>query len=120
MQQVCTYNGKRYPRPEDGKMMYLSEVMARLGGTQFATGQEAGSGYYYDSTIYGNNFGDHAPEGLELLWRFSARTTEMIVAGKRVTKFIISKRAVSARCVELGLMTQAENEQPQVFPADEA
>ena len=112
-QEVCTYNGKRYPRPEDGKMMYLSEAMARLGGTKFASG--LGS-----AAIYGNNFGDHAPEGMELLGVFPAYATEYIVPGERVTKFMLVKREVSARCVQLGLMTQAENEQPQVFLADEA
>ena len=97
--------------------MYLSEAMARLGGTKFVP---CGLGPYPDIIIHGNNFGDHAPEGMELLGRFSAHPTEMIIAGERVIKFRLIKREVSARCVELGLMTQAENEQPQVFPADEA
>ena len=115
-QQVCTYNGKRYPRPEDGKMMYLSEAMARLGGTKFVV---CGSGPYPDIVIFGNNFGDHAPEGMEILGRLSTHRIEMSIAGEQVIKFRLFKREVSARCVVLRLMTQAENEQPQVFPADE-
>ena len=91
-QQVCTYNGKRYPRPEDGKMMYLSEAMARLGGTKFVV---CGSG------------------------PLSTHRIKMSIAGEQVIKFRLFKREVSARCVVLRLMTQAENEQPQVFPADE-
>ena len=90
-------------------MMYLSEAMARLGGTKF---ERVG----FSVSIYGNNFEDHAPEGIELLATFPAYFME--VGG--ITKFMIAKRVVSARCVELGLMTRTENEQPQVFPADEA
>ena len=107
---VCTYNGKRYPRPEDGKMLYLSEVMARLGGTSFVPVE----GCY--SRIFGNNFGDHAPEGMECLWEFMT-IRELTREGR--TNYMVPKRDVSAQCLRLRLMTRAENEQPQVFPADE-
>ena len=106
---VCTYNGKRYPRPEDGKMLYLSEVMARLGGTSFVPVE----GCYL--RIFGNNFGDYAPEGMECLWEFMA-IREPTREGR--TNYMVPKRQVAGRGVALGLMTKAEFDQPQVFPAD--
>ena len=68
--EVSTYKGKRYPRPEDGKMMYANEARARLGGTTCTPGSSYGD---TQIKIFGNNFGDHAPEGMECLGTFEAK-----------------------------------------------
>ena len=94
--------------------MYVSEAMARLGGTMYTPGLRCG-GMYYDFTIFGNNFGDHAPEGMERLGTFHA---EYEVIGGVHTHYMVPKRQVAMTCVRLGFMTQAEIDQPQVFPAD--
>lgn len=63
------FEGKEYPRPDGTfKKLYLSEVMARLGGTDYITKKER----EWELTITINRFGPHAPEGLEVLAHFGS------------------------------------------------
>ena len=107
-QEVCTYNGKRYPRPEDGKMMYLSEAMARLRGVRHVISDKFPN---CRIDIYTNQFGDHAPEGVEFLMLQGLGETLNIGFGESIKGYKVAKRDVSRHCVRLGLM---------IFPADSA
>ena len=60
---------------------------------------------------------DYAPEGMICLGTFEAKYEAG--GGGVQTNYMVPKRQVAMRCVALRLMTEAENEQPQVFPADE-
>jgi hypothetical protein len=66
-----------------------------------------------------NRFGDHAPEGKEIFWVPVVEVDLRIMNGQFSGKYQVAKRDVANHCVRLGLMTQAENQAPQVFPADD-
>ena len=111
--KVSTCNGKRYPRPDyNDEEMYLSEGVARLGGTE---GEYVG---YRCAVIHTNPFGPHAPEGYMEV-RLPCRYESGYTSGyKYWTRHYLRKKDVFAKCVELGLMSKDQELHPDPFPAD--
>ena len=106
--KVSTYNGKRYPRPDyDDANIYLSEAVARLGGT----------GSEYLGGIFTNPYGPHAPEGYMEV-RLPCHRIRGYHAYKPWTHITLSKKDVFTKCVELGLMSKDQELHPDPFPAD--